>query len=66
MRNLIGKLTNRSNPLIRDQRGITGLETALVLFPVCPPESGSGNRPSERVRVPAAVHAGDPSPKGFR
>ena len=32
MRNLISKLTNRTNPLIRDQRGITGLETAIVLI----------------------------------
>ncbi|MFB3119428.1 MAG: archaellin/type IV pilin N-terminal domain-containing protein, partial [Stenotrophomonas maltophilia] len=32
MRNLISKLTNRSNPLVRDQRGITGLETAIVLI----------------------------------
>ncbi len=32
MENLIGKFTNRSNPLFRDQRGITGLETAIVLI----------------------------------
>ncbi len=32
MKNLISKLTNRSNPLFRDQRGITGLETAIVLI----------------------------------
>jgi len=32
MKNLISKLTNRSNPLVRDQRGITGLETAIVLI----------------------------------
>ncbi len=32
MKNLISKLTNRSNPLLRDQRGITGLETAIVLI----------------------------------
>ncbi len=32
MRNLISQLTNRSNPLFRDQRGITGLETAIVLI----------------------------------
>ena len=32
MKNLFGKLTNRSNPLFRDQRGITGLETAIVLI----------------------------------
>ena len=32
MKNLISKLTNRSNPLLRDQRGITGLETATVLI----------------------------------
>ncbi len=32
MKNLIGKFTNRSNPLFRDQRGITGLETAIVLI----------------------------------
>ena len=32
MKNLISKFTNRSNPLVRDQRGITGLETAIVLI----------------------------------
>ncbi len=32
MKNLISKFTNRSNPLFRDQRGITGLETAIVLI----------------------------------
>jgi len=32
MRNLISKFTNRTNPLLRDQRGITGLETAIVLI----------------------------------
>ena len=32
MTNLFSKLTNRSNPLYRDQRGITGLETAIVLI----------------------------------
>ncbi len=32
MKNLIGKFTNWSNPLFRDQRGITGLETAIVLI----------------------------------
>ena len=32
MKNLISKFTNRSNPLLRDQRGITGLETAIVLI----------------------------------
>ena len=32
MKNLISKITNRSNPLFRDQRGITGLETAIVLI----------------------------------
>ena len=32
MRNLITRFTNRTNPLFRDQRGITGLETAIVLF----------------------------------
>jgi len=32
MKNLISKLTNQSNPLVRDQRGITGLETAIVLI----------------------------------
>ncbi len=32
MKNLISKFTNRSNPLIKDQRGITGLETAIVLI----------------------------------
>ncbi len=32
MRNLIGESTNRSNLLFRDQRGITGLETAIVLI----------------------------------
>lgn len=32
MKNLITKFTNRTNPLLRDQRGITGLETAIVLI----------------------------------
>ncbi len=32
MNSLISKFTNRSNPLFRDQRGITGLETAIVLI----------------------------------
>ena len=32
MKNLISKFTNRSNPLFRDQSGITGLETAIVLI----------------------------------
>ena len=32
MKNLISKFTNRTNPLLRDQRGITGLETAIVLI----------------------------------
>ena len=32
MKNLISKLTHRTNPLYRDQRGITGLETAIVLI----------------------------------
>ena len=32
MKNLISKLTKRSNPMFRDQRGITGLETAIVLI----------------------------------
>ena len=32
MKNLISRFTNRSNPLFRDQRGITGLETAIVLI----------------------------------
>ena len=32
MKNLISKLTNWNNPLFRDQRGITGLETAIVLI----------------------------------
>ena len=32
MKNLITKFTNRSNPLYQDQRGITGLETAIVLI----------------------------------
>ena len=32
MKNLISKFINRSNPLFRDQRGITGLETAIVLI----------------------------------
>ena len=29
---MTGKLTHRTNPLYRDQRGITGLETAIVLI----------------------------------
>ena len=32
MKNLIGKFIHRGNPLFRDQRGITGLETAIVLI----------------------------------
>ena len=32
MNNLIGKFIHRANPLFRDQRGITGLETAIVLI----------------------------------
>ena len=32
MKNLITKFTNRTNPMFRDQRGITGLETAIVLI----------------------------------
>ena len=32
MTNLIGKFIQRVNPLWRDQRGITGLETAIVLI----------------------------------
>ncbi len=32
MKNFISKLTNRTNPLMRDQKGITGLETAIVLI----------------------------------
>ena len=32
MTNLFGKFTQRFNPLLRDQRGITGLETAIVLI----------------------------------
>ncbi len=32
MMNPISKFTNRTNPLFRDQRGITGLETAIVLI----------------------------------
>ncbi len=32
MKNPIGKFINRNNPLVRDQRGITGLETAIVLI----------------------------------
>ncbi len=32
MKNLISKLTHQTNPLLRDQRGITGLETAIVLI----------------------------------
>ncbi len=32
MKNVISEFTNRSNPLFRDQRGITGLETAIVLI----------------------------------
>ena len=32
MSNQIGKIIKRVNPLLRDQRGITGLETAIVLI----------------------------------
>ena len=32
MTNLFGKFIQRINPLLRDQRGITGLETAIVLI----------------------------------
>jgi len=32
MKNLISKFTNWSNPRFKDQRGITGLETAIVLI----------------------------------
>ncbi len=32
MTNLLGKFIKRVNPLLRDQRGITGLETAIVLI----------------------------------
>ena len=32
MTNQIGKFIKRVNPLLRDQRGITGLETAIVLI----------------------------------
>ena len=32
MNNLIGKFIHRGNPLFQDQRGITGLETAIVLI----------------------------------
>ena len=32
MTNQIGKFIKRINPLLRDQRGITGLETAIVLI----------------------------------
>ncbi len=32
MTNQIGKIIQRVNPLLRDQRGITGLETAIVLI----------------------------------
>ncbi len=32
MTNLFGKFIKRVNPLLRDQRGITGLETAIVLI----------------------------------
>ena len=32
MTNLFGKIIQRVNPLLRDQRGITGLETAIVLI----------------------------------
>ena len=32
MTNLFGKIIKRVNPLVRDQRGITGLETAIVLI----------------------------------
>ena len=32
MKSLISKFTNRSNPMLGDQRAITGLETAIVLI----------------------------------
>ena len=32
MKNLITKFTSRTHPLVKDQRGITGLETAIVLI----------------------------------
>ena len=33
MKNPIDKFLNQNNPLLRDQRGITGIETAIVLSP---------------------------------